>query len=71
VLLASRVRGWQDVLFVVKPDTLKKWHREGFRAVLALEDKGKARKPRISPDAIALIHQMAIENRTWCQTHPR
>jgi putative transposase len=65
VLLASRVRGWQDALFVVKPDTLKKWHREGFRLYWRWKSKGKARKPRISPDAIALIHQMAIENRTW------
>ena len=65
VFLASRVRGWQDVLFVVKPDTLKKWHREGFRLYWRWKSKGKARKPRISPDAIVLIHQMAIENRTW------
>ena len=31
VLLGSRVRGWKDALIVVKQDTLKKWHREGFR----------------------------------------
>jgi hypothetical protein len=31
VLLTRRVRGWKEALLVVKPDTLKKWHREGFR----------------------------------------
>ena len=65
MLLASTVRGWQAALFVVKPDTLKKWHREGFRLYWRWKSKGKARKPRISPDAIALIQQRAIENRTW------
>jgi putative transposase len=50
---------------VVKPDTLKKWHREGFRIYWRRKSKGKSRKPRISPEAIALIHPMAIENRSW------
>ena len=31
VLLASRVRAWQDALLIVKPDTLLRWHRQGFR----------------------------------------
>ena len=65
VLLASWVRGWQDGLLVVKPDTLKKWHREGFQLYWRRKSKGKPRKPRISPEAIALIQQMAIENRLW------
>jgi hypothetical protein len=65
VLLASRVRGWKGALLVVKPDTLKKWHHEGFRLCWRWKSKGKTRKPRISPDAIALIQQMALENRRW------
>ncbi len=31
VLLASRVRAWNDALVIVKPDTLLRWHRQGFR----------------------------------------
>jgi len=65
VLLASKVRGWKDALVVVKPDTLKRWHRKGFRIYWRRKSKGKPRKPRVAPEAIALIHQMAIENRTW------
>jgi len=65
VLLASWVRRWQEALFLVKPETLKKWHREGFRLYGRRKSKGKPRKPRISPEAIALIQQMAIENRGW------
>jgi putative transposase len=40
-LLASKVRGWKDALVVVKPDTLKKWHREGFRTYWRRKSKGK------------------------------
>ena len=65
VLLASRVRGWKDALLVVKPGTLKKWHRAGFQLYWRHKSKGKPRKPRISPEAIVLIQRMAVENRTW------
>ena len=30
VMLASKLRGWKDALHIVKPDTLTKWHRQGF-----------------------------------------
>jgi putative transposase len=54
-----------NALLLVKPDTLKKWHREGFRLYWRRKSKGISRKPRISPEAIVLIQQMAVENRTW------
>jgi putative transposase len=59
------VRGWSDALIVVKPNTLKKWHREEFRIYWRHKSKGIPHQPRISPEAIALIKQMALENRTW------
>ena len=31
VFLASRLPHWRDALLVVKPDTILRWHREGFR----------------------------------------
>ena len=33
VLLAGRVRAWQQALLVVRPETLLRWHRAGFRAL--------------------------------------
>ena len=29
VLLASRVKNWQNALLIFKPDTLLRWHRRG------------------------------------------
>jgi putative transposase len=59
------VSGQHGSFIVVQPDTLKKWHREGFRIQWRHKSKGIPRQPRISPEAIALIKQMAIANRTW------
>jgi hypothetical protein len=31
VLLAHRVSGWKVALHIVKPDTLLRWHWQGFK----------------------------------------
>ena len=31
MLLASRIREWKAALVIVKPDTLVRWHRQGFK----------------------------------------
>jgi transposase InsO family protein len=65
VVLASKLRGWKDALHIVKPDTVMKWHRQGFRLFWKRKSQGQPRKSKISPEAIALIKEMAIENRLW------
>src|SRR5260370_40765500 len=65
VLLASRVRDWKNALLLVKPDTLLRWHHQGFRLFWKAKSKGQARKPRIAQDTIAFIKQMPVENRRW------
>jgi len=65
VVLASRVQDWQNAVLLVKPETVLRWHREGFKLFWRRKSKGQARKPRISEETIALIKQMAIDNRRW------
>jgi putative transposase len=65
VLLASRLRTWQDALLIVKPDTLLRWHRQGFRWFWRHKSRPKPRQLRVSPDVITLIHTMARDNRLW------
>jgi hypothetical protein len=65
VLLASKVRGWKDALLLVKPDTLLKWHRAGFRLWWRHKSRGHTRAPRVSAETIALIKEMAVNNRLW------
>jgi len=57
--------GLDDALLIVKPDTLLKWHRQGFRLLWRRKSKPGPRKPRLPKEALALIKQMAVENRCW------
>ncbi|NLF74492.1 MAG: integrase, partial [Chloroflexi bacterium] len=45
VVLASKLGGWQDALHIVKPDTLLKWHRQGFRLFWTGKSQGQRCKP--------------------------
>ena len=65
VLLASRVRAWNDALLIVKPDTLLRWHRQGFRLFWRRKSRAQSRAPRIPAATIALIQEMASNNRLW------
>ncbi len=65
VLLASRVRAWKDALLLVQPDTLLRWHRQGFRWFWRRKSRAGSRAPRIPAETIALIQEMAVGNRLW------
>jgi putative transposase len=48
----------------VKPDTLIRWHRKGFRLFWRWKSKPTGR-PRLPKDLRQLIREMAAENPTW------
>lgn len=52
------------VLVVVKPDTLIRWHRQGFRLFWRWKSPPRGR-PRLPSDLRRLIAEMALANRTW------
>ncbi len=65
VLLASAVRAWKQTLFSVQPETLLRWHRELFRLYWKRRSKASSHKPKVAAETIALIREMAKENRLW------
>jgi putative transposase len=65
VLLSRMVRTWKQALFLVQPETLLRWHRELFRMFWRRKSKAQSRKPRLSPETITLIKEMAANNRLW------
>ncbi len=65
VLLARGVRAWKQTLFLVQPDTLLRWHREFFRLYWKRRSKASSYKPKVAAETIALIREMATENRLW------
>src|SRR5438270_5808212 len=65
VLLARVVRTWKQALFIVQPNTLLRWHRELFRLFWKRRSKASSHKPKVAAETIALIREMAKENRLW------
>jgi putative transposase len=47
VVLASRLPHWKQALLIVKPETLLKWHRCGFKLFWRHKSQGQVRQPRI------------------------
>ncbi len=60
----SRMFPWRDALVNVKPDTLIRWHRKGFRLFWRWRSRAVGR-PRLPMDLQELIRKMAAENPTW------
>jgi len=65
ILLASRVRAWKQGLLIIKPDTLLRWHRQGFRLFWRFKSRNRGGRPRVTLETVALIQQMARENSLW------
>jgi len=60
----ARLFDWRDVLSVVKPDTLVRWHRKGFRLFWKWKSRSSGRPP-VPADVRKLIVEMAMNNPTW------
>jgi len=57
---------WKSALIVVKPETVIKWHRQGFKLYWRWKSRpSKVGRPRISKEICDLIRQMSQENPTW------
>lgn len=53
---------WKTALVLVQPETVVRWHREGFRLYWRWISKANRGRPRIDPDLRKLIRRMAMEN---------
>ena len=65
VLLAGRLRTWAAALVIVRPETVLRWHHQGYRLLWRRRSRTRAGAPRIPSETIDLIRQMARENRLW------
>ena len=67
VLLASRLRTWRQALLIVQPETVLRWHRRLFRWHWRRKSRttAPAHRPPLPPETIALIREMAANNRLW------
>jgi putative transposase len=62
VLLSRRWAHWSDALIVVKPATVIRWHRAGFRRYWTWRSRPKGGRHGLDPEVRKLIKQMANAN---------
>ena len=53
------------VLTIIRPETLVRWHRAGFRSYWRWKSRSLGGRPQIEADLRALIRRMSIENPLW------
>ncbi len=53
---------WRSALILVRPETVLRWHRQGFRYFWRWKSRGR---PSVSPELIWLIRRMSRENPLW------
>jgi len=65
VVLARAVRTWKQALFIVQPETLLRWHRQGFQLYWKYKSRMAVSNPKIAVETAALIKEMARDNLLW------
>ena len=63
LVLLARLLDWRSILTVVQPDTLIRWHRQGWRHVW--RSRSRPGRPPIPAELRRLIAAMALANPTW------
>lgn len=64
-LMMDWLFNWKERMFIVKPDTVIKWHRTAFKLYWRWKSRPKGGRPKVSREVINLIKQMANENPDW------
>jgi putative transposase len=64
-LMMDWLSNWKERMFIVKTDTVIKWHRDGFRIYWKWKSKPKGGRPKVSREVITLIKKMVNENSDW------
>ncbi len=65
VLLSSKLKHWKQAVLIIQPDTVLRWQRDLFKWFWRRKSPHTGGKAPLSAAVIALIQQMARENRLW------
>jgi len=64
--ILSRIwSGWRSALLIVQPDTVVRWHRQGFKLYWRWKSEAKPGRPKVALEIRKLIHRMSRENPLW------
>ena len=65
VWLSRLWRGWRSSLIVVQPETVIRWHRQGFRLYWRWKSRSHCGRPKLDAEIRAPIRRMSRDNPTW------
>jgi hypothetical protein len=68
LLLVWLYRLWPGILralAIPRPETVVRWHREGFRAYWRWKSRGKPGRPTITENVRNLIREISLANPLW------
>src|SRR6478672_12479079 len=57
--------GMLGALAIVKPETVIRWHRAGFRSYWRWKSRRRGGRPAVAPEIRKLIREMSIANPLW------
>ncbi len=63
--LARSWTRWRDSLIIVKPETVVRWHRNGFKYFWSWKSRHKGGRPVVDPEIRELIRRMSRSNPLW------
>jgi hypothetical protein len=64
-LIMNLLSNWKERIFIVKPETVIKWHRTAFKFYWKWKSNPIGGRPKIGREVINLIKQMTNENSSW------
>jgi hypothetical protein len=64
VWLSRLWSNWRSALLIVRPETILRWHRQGFRLYWRWKSR-RAGRPDTAQEIRALIRKMCLANPTW------
>jgi putative transposase len=57
---------WREALIIVQPETVIRWHREGFQRYWRWKSRGRlGGRPHVDAEIRDLVRRLARENPTW------
>ena len=65
IVLSRLWKNWRSSLQVVRPETVVRWHRRGFRLYWAWKSRHRRGRPAIGTEVRDLIRRMSRANPLW------
>ena len=54
-----------NIITIIRPETLVRWHRAGFRRYWRWKSRSLGGRPQVEADLRALIRRMSVDNPQW------